>query len=250
MKYSRYSLLVLACLALIAASPFPDLASQADILGQHVVQRGETLYCIGRGYGVLPGAIAQANALTGSSILSIGQVLNIPAAQWVNIPAGPVCAPQFQSPFTGLAPSSGSSPTSTPTTATPTPSATILPASGVATYTVRRGDNLFRIALRFGVTVANLKVANGLVSNLIFVGQVLIIPNGTSEGTGGGGVVITATQIPTPPNNCDPSYPTVCIPRYPPDLNCPEIQFRNFLVLPSDPHGFDGNDNDGIGCET
>ncbi len=48
---------------------------------------------------------------------------------------------------------------------------------------------------------------------------------------------------------CDQSYPDVCIPRYPPDLDCGEIQFANFKVLSPDPHGFDG-DNDGIGCES
>jgi len=49
--------------------------------------------------------------------------------------------------------------------------------------------------------------------------------------------------------NCDPSYPDVCIPSPPPDLNCGEISHRNFTVLPSDPHRFDG-DKDGLGCES
>ncbi len=49
-------------------------------------------------------------------------------------------------------------------------------------------------------------------------------------------------------NNCDPAYPTVCIPSPPPDLDCAEISYRHFQVLPSDPHNFDG-DNNGIGCE-
>jgi micrococcal nuclease len=50
-------------------------------------------------------------------------------------------------------------------------------------------------------------------------------------------------------SSCDPSYPTVCIPPYPPDLDCGEITYKNFLVVGSDPHGFDG-DGDGIGCES
>jgi len=49
--------------------------------------------------------------------------------------------------------------------------------------------------------------------------------------------------------NCDPSYPDVCIPPPPPDLDCEDIQFKKFKVLPPDPHRFDGNKN-GIGCET
>jgi len=53
----------------------------------------------------------------------------------------------------------------------------------------------------------------------------------------------------TPEPSCDPSYPDVCIPPYPPDLDCGEISYKNFRVVGSDPHGFDG-DGDGIGCES
>jgi hypothetical protein len=60
---------------------------------------------------------------------------------------------------------------------------------------------------------------------------------------------------PTPPSaspdqqrSCDASYPSVCIPPYPPDLDCGQIQDRRFQVIPPDPHGFDG-DFDKIGCE-
>lgn len=60
----------------------------------------------------------------------------------------------------------------------------------------------------------------------------------------------TAVPTPAPPQNrCDPSYPDVCIPPPPPDLDCGEIQYRRFRVLQPDPHRFDG-DNDGIGCES
>jgi len=37
---------------------------------------------------------------------------------------------------------------------------------------------------------------------------------------------------PPPPGNCDPAYPDVCIPPPPPDLNCANIPYRNFRVLP------------------
>lgn len=59
----------------------------------------------------------------------------------------------------------------------------------------------------------------------------------------------TSTPVPAPVSNCDPHYPTVCIPRYPPDLNCGDIPFKRFQVLQPDPHGFD-RDKDGIGCES
>ena len=56
---------------------------------------------------------------------------------------------------------------------------------------------------------------------------------------------------PPPPSagNCDPSYPDVCIPSPPPDLDCPQISERNFRVIGADPHRFDGN-HDGVGCES
>ncbi|MEZ4868789.1 MAG: SH3 domain-containing protein [Caldilineaceae bacterium] len=58
----------------------------------------------------------------------------------------------------------------------------------------------------------------------------------------------TPTPAPTVGSNCDPSYPDVCIPSPPPDLDCGEIPYRRFRVVGADPHRFDG-DHDGIGCE-
>lgn len=52
-----------------------------------------------------------------------------------------------------------------------------------------------------------------------------------------------------PPPNCDDAYPDFCIPPPPPDLNCADINHKDFTVLPPDPHNLDG-DNDGIGCES
>lgn len=48
--------------------------------------------------------------------------------------------------------------------------------------------------------------------------------------------------------NCDPAYPTICIPPPPPDLDCKDIGYTSFEVRSPDPHHFDG-DEDGIGCE-
>jgi len=62
------------------------------------------------------------------------------------------------------------------------------------------------------------------------------VGGGGSDGGGGGG-------------RCDLSYPAVCIPPPPPDLDCADIEHRNFRVTGSDPHRFDG-DSDGFGCET
>ena len=63
----------------------------------------------------------------------------------------------------------------------------------------------------------------------------------------------TATPTTTSAPKCDPSYPTVCIPSPPPDLDCGDLPALGitgpFTVLGPDPHGFDGN-QDGVGCES
>jgi hypothetical protein len=67
-------------------------------------------------------------------------------------------------------------------------------------------------------------------------------------------LLVSAGQQRDPPHpsgdaRCHGSYPTVCIPPPPPDLDCPQVPHRRFRVVGSDPHGFDG-DHDGIGCES
>jgi LysM repeat protein len=63
----------------------------------------------------------------------------------------------------------------TPVTSTPTPTSTPLPP-GQVTHIVQRGENLFRIALRYGTTVQAIASANGIANPArIYVGQKLII---------------------------------------------------------------------------
>jgi micrococcal nuclease len=64
--------------------------------------------------------------------------------------------------------------------------------------------------------------------------------------------VVATTEIlaaEAPAGHCDPSYPGVCLPPAPPDLDCPDIASRRFQVVPPDSHRFDG-DHDGMGCES
>lgn len=56
--------------------------------------------------------------------------------------------------------------------------------------------------------------------------------------------------ISTRPARCDPSYPDVCIPPAPPDLDCKDIPHTDIKVLPPDPHRLDGGGEPGIGCES
>lgn len=55
----------------------------------------------------------------------------------------------------------------------------LLPVTALSAnkYTVKRGDNLYDLALKFGVTVEDLKSVNNLGNNRLDVGDVLIVPN-------------------------------------------------------------------------
>lgn len=67
---------------------------------------------------------------------------------------------------------------------------TSLMAVDTRVYTVRKGDTLSGISKRYGITVNELRAANGIRGSLIKIGQKLVIPTGASVL----GDVITATQ--------------------------------------------------------
>ena len=115
----------------------------------HVVQPGETIYCIGRAYGVHPWAIAGYNGLVNPGLIVPGQVLAIPNV-YVPVPAGPTCTPQCPS--------------------TPGPSC-------ASYHLVVAGDNLYRISLFYGVSMWRIAQTNGILNpNYIRAGDVLCIP--------------------------------------------------------------------------
>jgi polysaccharide biosynthesis protein PslG len=96
--------------------------------------------------------------------------------------------------------------TSSRTPLPPTPTApidvtrTAVIAAGGSTYTVVAGDTLFRVALRYGLTTAELGAANGITNpNLIYIGQTLVIPaKATGTATPGAtGTTVATTLVPT-----------------------------------------------------
>lgn len=140
-------------------TPVPWPTPTGSPPGKHIVRLGETLFCIGRAYKVLPWAIAQVNGVQSPYRLTVGQSLTIPNAPWANIPPGPTCDRQFPG-------------TPPPPTATPPP-----PAGCRATYVVVAGDTLSAIARRYSVNVYALAAKNNIFNlNRIFVGQMLCIP--------------------------------------------------------------------------
>jgi len=161
--------------AALPASAAPDRASdlpQYQVIGQHTVQQGEYLYCLGRAYQVSPWAIAQQNHIPWPYYVYPNQVLQIPAMPWYNIPPGQTCAPQFTAPVW---------PTPTPLPPPPTyvpPPTTPVPGTCRTYYTVRWGNTLSGISWYYGTTIQAMMAANPAIvnPNLIYAGQVLCIP--------------------------------------------------------------------------
>lgn len=149
------TLAVLAASIAVTVAPASAAALRANaILGVHSVRAGETLYCIGRAYGVQPWAIAAQNGLSQASTLHVGQSLAIPDAPWLNKPAGPTCVRQFDP-------------------GTPPPP----PPQCRAFHVVRFGETLSGIARWYGVNLYTLAARNGIYNtNVIYAGTTLCIP--------------------------------------------------------------------------
>ncbi len=134
-----------SCLASIAALPQyipPDVVTD-----RHTVRPGDTLGAIARRYRTSVDAIKRLNGLRGN-LIRVGQVLRVPSRGGAETAAPPVPAAK--------------------------PGETV-------THVVRNGDNLFQIAKAYGTTVERIKADNGLVSDIITVGQRLVVLAGPAK---------------------------------------------------------------------
>jgi membrane-bound lytic murein transglycosylase D len=132
------------CLSCIASLPQyipPDLVTD-----RYTVRPGDTLGAIARRYRTSVDSLVRLNGLRSRTLIYPGQVLRVPS------PGGVQTAP-----------------------AAAAPAAT---AGETVTYTVRGGDTLFQIAQTYKTTVDKIKADNGLASDILFVGQKLVITAG------------------------------------------------------------------------
>jgi peptidoglycan DL-endopeptidase LytF len=118
---------------------------------EYVILKGDTFYLLAKKFRVSQQSIANANPTVDPRRLQVGQKIYIPAP----------------------APSSSSS--------TSGESGTATAPGNQKTYNVKSGDNLTRIARRYGTTPRALREANSLTSDRIVVGQKLVIPSGNGK---------------------------------------------------------------------
>ena len=104
----------------------------------YTVQRGDSLYSIAAKYNTTVEELKRINGLT-TNILSIGQVLKLPSNESAESPSVD---------------------------------------EGIS-YTIQKGDSLYSIAKKYNVTIDEIKELNNLTSNLLSIGQVLLIPSST-----------------------------------------------------------------------
>ena len=127
----------------------------------HVVRPGDSVRSIANAYGVSADSIRSINGIVGDRLYAGARVL-------------------LDSPNPGL--------TASRISASSSSGSSSKGSSSGSSYTVKNGDVLERIARRHGVKLSALLAANGLkVTSLIFEGDVLTIPSGSSKGAGSAG---------------------------------------------------------------
>ncbi|MBP5403008.1 MAG: M23 family metallopeptidase [Treponema sp.] len=137
-KFLKKHLLIISLLALGCA--FADTS--------HLVQKGETLYSIGRKYQLTISELRTANNLSENDVIKAGQRLVIPTADLEN--AVTLSSNQSQSKV----------------------------AAKTENYTVKKGDTLYGIARKYDIKVAELYAMNGLkTGDVIKAGQKIKVPS-------------------------------------------------------------------------
>ncbi len=145
--------------ALTPAAPVTtpaEVTPPATATRTYVVKKGDSLWKVAKLESVSVGELARANKLTKTSALKIGQKLTVPAGK-------------TQTPTVATA---AVAPISTDAAAVPSAATDVSGAS----YTVKSGDSLWKVARQQNVTVAAIKQANNLSSDSLKVGQKLRIP--------------------------------------------------------------------------
>ena len=152
----------------VSAAPAP-VAPNLGATGLHVVQPGESLPRIAMRYGLRPIDVARLNGASVDSILLPGRRLWVPLSRAVDARA--------HEPVVDRTPGAPRDSASSDSASKASGSGEASEASEAATtYTVRPGDTLYSLSVRFGVPLEVLKRRNGLPADgSLRVGETLFV---------------------------------------------------------------------------
>lgn len=157
----------------------------ADPETVYIVQRGDTLSAIARRYGVTVQALVSYNSLSSTTIY-VGQRLLIPGQPAPTYPITYIVqrgdtlykiACRYDTTVAALMQVNNLRSETIYVGQRLTISVANDPNQPLIYHTVQRGDTLSAIARRYNVSVAAIRATNGLMSDTIYVGQRLLIPN-------------------------------------------------------------------------
>lgn len=145
----------------------------------YTVKRGDTLFSIAQAFNISVDELKKANNLT-SNVLSIGQILTIPKTNkdyiTYTIKKGDTLysiARNYNISVNDLMKINNLS-----TSVLTVGQTLVIPINNIdkKTYTVVNGDTLYSIARKYNTTVDEIKKLNNLTSNILSVGDTIIIP--------------------------------------------------------------------------
>ena len=164
----------------IPSTPLAPLAPTVDVAGpsfeSYAVKKGDSLWAIAKRHNVSLSELYTANGLNQNSVLKIGQKIQIPVE-------------------------GGTAAVKTETADAYQPSGYNMASED---YTVKAGDNLSKIASKFDTSVSALKAANNKTSNVIRVGEKLMVPVGAAAASG----ISAAPEVSTQKTVAVTSIPT------------------------------------------
>lgn len=161
----------MSALTALSASAALLTTGTSALAASHKVVKNDSLWAISKKYGVSISSLKKANSLSGNTIY-VGQTLKIPS----------------------------SSKTTSFKSTTKTSSKTVAvkaTATSSTTYKVAKGDTLWSIAKKYGVSVSALQKANNLSSSLIYIGQSLKLASSLTSYTTNGVTKSTTTSSTT-----------------------------------------------------
>ena len=116
----------------------------------YIVKKGDTIYAIAKANNILVDTLISDNALT-SNTLKVGQILKIRTPGSTETVIEECYGPDYTPPATNTTPV-------------------------IATYTVKKGDNLYAIAQKYNTTASAIMMLNNLPNTNLAIGQKLQIP--------------------------------------------------------------------------